>query len=574
MVELRRRRRHQQCNNALKYSLAIAAVTILLSKTYCIAFTIMVPTSHKGNKQNTIHILQSQNQNNNVNINDPSTSFNDAFLDSLENEGNSYRSDGNSNTSSKKSNNKNNSNNGNDEEELEIDPSPDSLSSLRDLASSNVANFLASFSQPPTMDDDIVANNSQVNNYNNGDSGLTNEKKMKKDNVNNNQSHEVNGSTYPSNTSSVSSSTIATAANKVDIVSSLEAESIIWDVYVCQSKQCIERGASATLDSFQALVPSEPYTYSASMASNSASSLDGKIFAHSNEKLNDNLKVTDTQNTNQGIPTIINIHPAILSKSKSKGPNVRCIQRSPPYKAFEVNNVNDIDKVYRILTKHMSITNISRNAKDCLKYTYQGNSHLERNELSKAIQSYNMALEQNYNNQEGMILLLRATAYLKRAFQHQDALRQTVADLGVTVSDPLVLGKLYSIAEANPSLATSIFQKVLMDSKIQDKKFRLTKYRHGLYEYSLLHAAQDSLRSTQLLPHHAKTWLRAGDALAELRKLKESALYYEKAMDLDPTLRSRLEPVVERLNRSQEFLDKAKGWWSSDTLRLALDVAG
>lgn len=133
---------------------------------------------------------------------------------------------------------------------------------------------------------------------------------------------------------------------------------------------------------------------------------------------------------------------------------------------------------------------------------------------------------------------------------------------------------MYSVAESNPSLAKGIFQKVMMDTKAQDKKFRLTKYRHGLYEYSLLHAAQDSLRSTQLLPHHAKTWLRAGDALAELRKLKESALYYEKAMELDPTLRGRLEPVIERLNRSQEFLDRARGWWSSDTLRLALDVAG
>lgn len=136
------------------------------------------------------------------------------------------------------------------------------------------------------------------------------------------------------------------------------------------------------------------------------------------------------------------------------------------------------------------------------------------------------------------------------------------------------MGKLYSIAGSNPSLAKGIFQKVTADTKAQDKKFRQTKYRHGLYEYSLLHAAQDSLRATQLLPHHAKTWLRAGDALAELRKLKESALYYEKAMELDPTLRGRLEPVIERLNRSQEFLDRARGWWSSDTLRLALDVAG
>lgn len=166
------------------------------------------------------------------------------------------------------------------------------------------------------------------------------------------------------------------------------------------------------------------------------------------------------------------------------------------------------------------------------------------------------------------------TAYLKRAFAHQAILRQTVDDLSETVPDPAKLGKLYHIANTNPSLSKALFNKVLRDTKLQDKKFRQTKYRHGLYEYALLHAAQDSLRSTQLLPHHAKTWLRAGDALAELRKLKESALYYQKAMELDPTLRNRLEPVIERLERSQTFLDKAKGWYSSDTLRLALDVAG
>ena len=362
----------------------------------------------------------------------------------------------------------------------------------------------------------------------------------------------------------------------------------------------MERGAAATLDSFQALVPLNPQspctstmlqeeeeygqdlynekngatpttTTTAAASSNTATAREP---FHSTYNEKSSTTISSSTSLSSQTTTTINIHPAILSRSKSKGPNVRCIQRTPPYKAFEVNNVNDIDKVYRILTKHMAITNISKKAKDCLKYTYKGNAHLEKNELSQAIQSYNTALEQKYDSQEGIILLLRATAYLKRAFQHQEVLRQTVADLGMTVADPVVLGKLYSLAEANPSLAKCIFHKVSMDAKAQDKKFRLTKYRHGLYEYALLHAAQDSLRSTQLLPHHAKTWLRAGDALAELRKLKESALYYEKAMELDPTLRSRLEPVVDRLNRSQDFLDRAKGWWGNDTLRLALDVAG
>lgn len=222
----------------------------------------------------------------------------------------------------------------------------------------------------------------------------------------------------------------------------------------------------------------------------------------------------------------------------------------------------------------MGIEHISHQARDCLKYTYEGNAYLEQNSLGDAIACYNSALATNYQPQKGILLLLRATAYLKRAFAHQAELRKTVNDLSACVPDPSDLGRVYQLAAQHPSLAKPLFNRVLRDSKFQDKKFRLTKYRHGLYEYALLHAAQDSLRSTQLLPHHAKTWLRAGDALAELRKLKESALYYQKAMELDPTLRDRLEPVIERLERSQQFLEKAKGWYSSDTLRLVLDVAG
>jgi hypothetical protein len=135
-----------------------------------------------------------------------------------------------------------------------------------------------------------------------------------------------------------------------------------WDVYVCMSKACKERGASATLDTFQSLSPPS-----------------------------------------------VQVHPAILSKTKAKGPNVRCVQTHHPYKAFEINNVNDIDKVYRILTKHMGIEDISTQARNCLKYTYDGNIHLEKNELTEAIASYNKALSTNYAPQEGILLLLRAT---------------------------------------------------------------------------------------------------------------------------------------------------------------------
>lgn len=368
------------------------------------------------------------------------------------------------------------------------EPSPESLASLRESASSSIAKFLASFSS----DKETSGKNKGFSNNDNDES-------------------------IQSPSSSLNNNSVDHADSKIQ-----------WDVYVCLSKNCKERGASATLDTFQSLAP----------------------------------------------PSLVQVHPSILSKSKGRGPNIRCIQRHHPFRAFEVNNVNDIDKVYRILTKHMNIPNISNKARECLKYTYEGNAHLERNELTQAIASYNAALATNYEPQEGILLLLRATAYLKRAFAHQVELRRTVQDLSESVPDPAQLGRLYQVAAQHPSLSKSLFHKLLNDCKVQDKKFRQTKYRHGLYEYALLHAAQDALRSTQLLPHHAKTWLRAGDALAELRKLKESVLYYQKAMELDPTLRERLEPVIERLERSQMFLEKAKGWYSSDVLRLALDVAG
>ncbi len=571
------------------------------------SFSIIDTITTRNTYWTTSLLQSSRSNNNNINNNSSnnnnkaSTSFNDAFLNSLENTGNNNPNDHNTITSGTigtniGKNNKNetniksidnnattmdNNNNYNDDL-LVVDPPPDSLAALRDLATMNVANFLATFSHPPSIEDGVDDDNHEGNkeqlymdyrnsqNYNYVTSSQPSIRPTGTSCSNANTSYAAG-----TNTSNVITNTIT---SKDQQGTKIQSKTIHWDVYICQSKQCIDRGASATLDSFQALVPSMPISFD-------DSSNDATINTKSSSP-------TTATTTKTSSTTTITIHPAILSKSKSKGPNIRVIQRTPPYKAFEVNNVNDIDKVYHILTKYMNISNISKQTKDCLKYTYQGNLNLQKNELSEAIQSYNMALEELYRvdndanavntkttnqekdiDQEGMILLLRATAYLKRAFQHQEVLRQTVSDLGMTVSDPLQLGKLYSIAEEHPSLANTIFHKVILDAKAQDKKFRLTKYRHGLYEYSLLHAAQDSLKSTQLLPHHAKTWLRAGDALAELRKLKESALYYEKAMELDPTLRSRLEPVIDRLIRSQEFLDKARGWWSSDTLRLALDVA-
>jgi len=329
-------------------------------------------------------------------------------------------------------------------------------------------------------------------------------------------------------------STTAAAAAAAAAAASDDDTLYEWDVYVCQSKPCKERGAGATLDAFVGLAPPQ-----------------------------------------------VKVHPAIISKSRGKGPIVRCVKREqqqPPQQqqhqlkqqrempdgntsekekddedidgvggdldAFEASAVDSVDKVYRILTKHMSLEGVDSTACECLKWNYQGNNHLEQGEVSKAIDCYGRAIGTGYADQEGVVLLMRSTAYLKRAFEHQRELRKVVDELQRIVPEPESLQMLFATAQANPSLARALHQRAFSDRRKQDRQFRQIKFRHSLYEYALLHAAQDSLRATQILPHYAKTWLRAGDSLAELRKLREAASYYEKAMEIDPTLVETLMPVV------------------------------
>jgi hypothetical protein len=52
---------------------------------------------------------------------------------------------------------------------------------------------------------------------------------------------------------------------------------------------------------------------------------------------------------------------------------------------------------------------------DCLKWKYKGNGHLEAGKVSLAIDAYDKALATDVSQQEGIILLMRATAYLQRA---------------------------------------------------------------------------------------------------------------------------------------------------------------
>lgn len=46
---------------------------------------------------------------------------------------------------------------------------------------------------------------------------------------------------------------------------------------------------------------------------------------------------------------------AVLPKSNKKTPWIRCISKIPGRTSMDVANVDSVDKVYRILTKHMQI---------------------------------------------------------------------------------------------------------------------------------------------------------------------------------------------------------------------------
>ena len=289
-------------------------------------------------------------------------------------------------------------------------------------------------------------------------------------------------------------------------------------------------------------------------------------------------------------PGCIKVQAATFNKQsnnkaigKGKGYLVRCIQKKGDLtlSAFEISNVDSVEKVYRIVTEHMRLTTVDPKAFQCMKYYYQGNECLEEGDPSKAITLYNRALScadkhtrQTSQLPKGSILMKRARAYLQRAVNHRKILRLLVKDLTDTVPSASTMKILYQTASSHPALAASIFQRLAGDSKVNQAKFRQIRYRHDMYEFALLHATQDSLQATQLLPKNARAWYLAGDCLAELRKLNESNQYYVRALALDPSMQDVLTGLMERNKLSQEFIDAARAsGFSGDTLRLALDVA-
>ena len=358
------------------------------------------------------------------------------------------------------------------------------------------------------------------------------------------------------------------------------ATTLKWDVYVDQSKASLDKGGGATLDAFCGLAPPDLVTVHPAI-----------LFPSSSGSGSSNSGASSSSSSNPS-------SSSNGSSSKFKGPIVRCIANSVENNnnknnnhcsSFDVSNVDSVDKVVRVLQKHMSINipNLVPTVQ-CLQWKYRGNGLLEAGKVARAIEAYNQALEalmldnnnagRNSNSpdpqQEGTVLLMRATAHLQRAARHRETLKRIVQDLAAYKSLERA-ATLLTAASQQPSLTPGLLRRLLDQTAQGERQFRLTQYRHGLYQYALLQAAQDALRATELLPAYADSWKLVGEILSELWKLRESTLYLQKAIQLDAArLELPLSRVLQRLEQRQALLDQARAYgWSEDSLRLALDVA-
>lgn len=400
-----------------------------------------------------------------------------------------------------------------------------------------------------------------------------------------------------------------------------------WIIYVDQSKASLDKGSSATLDALVSLVP----------------------------------------------PSRVQVVPCILPKnSKKKAPWIRCISVSTTGTTktkktstsfnLDIGGVDSVDKCYRVLTKHLQVQNVNVQMAECLKYKYRGNNLLESSNnnvnaaanRAAAIDAYLKALaccspksstnNSNKNNQQlqqqqGVILLLKSSAYLQQAHYHKALLQKAVNDdwklprtdmLQAMIQDAEALSGSSRSSSSTAAVSAS-FLKILADNGIRQKAHLRSKvqYRHGLYQTSLLQAAQDALHATELLPTYSTAFLRAGEVLNELWRIKESKQYYDKALELLLLLQQEqqqgrgrrretdmerdeidssfsaaaaaanhkdnsnqdaiteaaattsksavatLEQVFRTLETRQALLDRALSnpKWSTDSVRLALDVA-
>jgi tetratricopeptide (TPR) repeat protein len=97
----------------------------------------------------------------------------------------------------------------------------------------------------------------------------------------------------------------------------------------------------------------------------------------------------------------------------NKGPNVRIFTAESAF--IEASMVRSVETVVSLLQEHMHLT-VNVTSAEVLRLNYEGNVFLREGEVDQAIECYNKALALGDKEQEGVLLVMRGSALLQRAY--------------------------------------------------------------------------------------------------------------------------------------------------------------
>ena len=332
-------------------------------------------------------------------------------------------------------------------------------------------------------------------------------------------------------------------------------------IFVCTNKWCREKGADATMATFSFLAGATP------------------------------------------------VVPVNCLGRCNKGPNIRIF--TPDSAFIEASMVRSVETVVSLLQEHLNIkVNITQ--AEVLRLNYEGNVFLREGEVDYAIDRYNRALALGDKEQEGVLLVMRGSALLQRAYacrlRHKDlllyaeqalpsletikstleainCLKLPVSVLGKITCDYLErcslgqpkVGQPQSSGDSSASTSNEILNSGGRPSTNPGfgEIIRKCNFAYSLYEFALMGALEDLLTATILLPGFAQAWRRAGDALGELQHFNSAVEYYEVASQLDAGLGESLVKVIERLRVMERMVENAesRGWSKEQINTLLEDVA-
>ncbi|CAM9324107.1 unnamed protein product [Pylaiella littoralis] len=193
-------------------------------------------------------------------------------------------------------------------------------------------------------------------------------------------------------------------------------------VYICTNRWCMEKGSSATLGSFVGLAP------------------EGEVLV-------------------QGVNCLGRCN---------KGPNVRVRQEDGNW--LEFNRIENVERVYKILRDYLG-ADVSKEAALCLKYNFLANAALDRNEVTLAIDYYDKAIATGYADQQGVLLVMRATAFIQRAYSHGRALTDLLQKVVVDRPTQTTLYVLHELWKASgPSARMVLLGKFAQDCEGEAEK--------------------------------------------------------------------------------------------------------